>query len=296
MNSNTNPPLSVLVSSLVLAAITLLVLLNLQTIGINGPDAFNLERFNTLSGQRPVVVALGTSKTRSGLYFDSEMTELLKQTGSQTDYIRITRGGGGFGNIEPALKFLSDNPPDLLLLEAELLVFSPHHAAWRQRLNRNVDVINGLTGIGRMPRENYGEASPFNAASCQDKKTPELLAKYRERAQKRRITSTSEREQFLAYLDLMISNGTRIVILEIPRSPAANTVFPKALKAEAEHLQQLLVSQPGYQRWTAPADSLPEGSYCDQGHLSTTGQATLSRWIAERIASQEPYDKVHHSG
>ena len=289
MNGRSHPPLRVIISSLVLAGITFLVLFNLQTFGLTPPDVFNLERFKTLSGERPVIVALGTSKTRSGVYPDSKLAALIKDAGAEADFIRITRAGNVFENLIPALEYLAINPPSLLLLESDLLVYSvpgKHKLPpWRLKLNQNIDIINAMTGVGYIIKENHGQPSPYTAAFCQGKKTSQSLEKYRERAQKRRITYPDEQQAYFNYLDKMTSRGTEIILLEIPRSPSASSVFPVSLKAEADKLQQRLSSRAGFTRWTPPLDSLTEAAYCDQGHLSSVGQTILSQWIAERIAN-----------
>lgn len=288
MNRKSHPPLIVVVSALVLSGITFLALFNLQAFGLTPPDVFNLERFKTLSGQRPVIVALGTSKTRSGIYPDRKLAEMIAEAGGEADFIRITRAGNVFENIKPALEYLALNPPSILLLESDLLVYSApgkHKLPpWRLKLNQNIDIINAMTGVGYIHKENHGQPSPYTAAFCQHKKTPQSLAKYREKVKKRRTTYPDEQQAYFDYLDKMTSKGTEIILLEIPRSPAANSVFPGALRAEAEQLQQSLSSRGGFKRWIPPSDSLPEAVYCDQGHLTSDGQASLSHWIAEKIA------------
>ena len=300
MSGKSHPPLSVVVCSLVLSGITFLILFNLQFFGLSSPDVFNLERFTTLSGQKPVVVALGTSKTRSGLYPDNKLAELIQEAGGEADYIRITRSGNVYENIKPALEYLALNPPSILLLESDLLVYSEpgkHKLPpWRLKLNQNIDIINEMTGVGYIHKENHGQPSPYTAAFCQNKKTPESLAKYQARVKKRRTTLPDEQQAYFDYLDQMTLKGTEVILLEIPRSPAANSVFPASLRAEAEQLQQILSSRAGFKRWTPPSDSLPEAAYCDQGHLSSVGQTILSQWIADKIANHGLLIQGRHDG
>lgn len=294
MSRAEHPPLSVVLVAVAVALAVLTLLANLHRLGLNETDTLNLERLSTPSADdRPTIVALGTSKTRKGIYFDGAMTEALAAEGIKADFYRISWSSATIEELQPALAYLASTPPELLLLESDLLIFRPWRQErgfqWHATLVDNVRALKRLTGMGTVSGQNYGFEQPYAEAFCEQKKSPSSLQDYQNRASARRVSSPDERAAYLEYLAPMIAQGTDVVLLELPRSPAANAVFPPELRTEANRLRADFAAREGFANWAPPPLLLPEPLYCDQGHLLENGRDQFSRWLAGKIAQESSW-------
>ncbi len=288
MKQDGQPPLAVMIAAVGLAVITITILCNLHRLGPGLPERLNLERLSHAPGPQITIVAIGTSKSRHGIHFDSAMSEALSQAGISANFYRITHSSATIRQLRPALDHLTQNPPDLLLLESDLLIFEPwgknRRIQWNLQLKKNVRKIIDLLRKKNITKENYGIIA-FKKAELCIKEKPSLLKRFEKNVETRKVSSESERADYHDYLMPMVEQGTHVVLLELPRSPAANAFFPQKLRVEASRLRTRYADMPGFSNWKPPPLLLPEIDYCDHGHLRESGREKFSQWLVTQIAN-----------
>lgn len=287
------PPLSVWIVTVVVAAAILLILCNLHRVAWLSPPGesvhdFNLQRLQALPPGSLHVVALGSSKTVYAIDFDQAFAARLASPGRAVVFNRVTALNPQPLDFQPVLAAIARHPPDVLLVEAELLVLDRRinapaaaldHArenlllAWSRLAGTHADyALNNNRGLEDWPL----------ASSCRQSKSPSVLRLYADSATHWRTTTAGERAPYLAYLRRMQAAGTRVVLLGVPRSPEAAAVVPSGIKRQAMQLRDQLVKEDGFLTWSPPA--MDETRYCDQMHVNRSGRAFYSAWLARQLA------------
>ncbi|MGQ0700494.1 MAG: hypothetical protein ACT4PZ_19920 [Panacagrimonas sp.] len=289
-----HPPLWVWIAASLLAAISLFVLSQLWK-WVDLPDepadayTLNLGRLGpTVTGEVQVVV-IGTSKTLAAVEFDQALTAPLDKTVLR--FHRITWNGANYLQLQPAFEALDRHPPRLLLIESDLLVFdrslapavdmiqSPVHAGLRLA-GQTLKHLAGFDGHNASANRGVGRA--FTAAECQARTRPEALAAYARAARLWQVSDDTRRARFLNRLRKLKRSGTKVVMLDIPRSPQADTAVPVDIESRAKQLSRELSTAEGFEVWRAPLAE--DSDYCDQGHLSGQGRQRVSHWLRSRLA------------
>lgn len=279
------PPPRVFALAVVIAALVFLAAIAVDRVML--PAGLRAVRLQEAPPGAVRVVALGTSKLRSAVAFDADIARRLGPA-SPLRFHRVTWPSAGLGEMEPALQALLRSPPALLLLESDLLVFdrSPQatwpaplqHQAAMSRLPRN---LLGLV-TGRVSAHGNDGVDTWPAAAvCAWQKSPARLAAYARQAEELPLVSAARLEAYLHYLQALRRAGTRVVLLDLGRSPAAMAVFPAAREAAAA-VRRRQLREAGLESW-APAPLPPEAAWCDQGHMTAAGQRQFSDWLATAL-------------
>jgi hypothetical protein len=288
------PPLSVWIAAILAASMLLLALGNLHRTAWLASSAYTIERFNPQRLQEVPpralhVVALGTSKTMYAMEFDDAFAARLGLPGRRVVFHRITASDPLFGDMQPALVAIARRPPDVLLVESELLLFDRSDRApltvvlgrARQNLLLFAQLAGGL--VHRELNNNRGQEEWPIEARCLQSRTPDALGAYADQAARWRTTTDDERAAYLTYLRRMRDAGTQVVLLAVPRSPSADAVVPASLKRQGALLRDRLLAQEGLGGWDPGV--MPESLYCDQVHVNRAGRAFYSAWLAKQIAA-----------
>jgi lysophospholipase L1-like esterase len=98
------------------------------------------------------------------------------------------------------------------------------------------------------------------------------------------INSAARQAAYLQYLRALQAAGTQVVLLQLPRSAAAEAAFPVRLKQQWQRALEQISAAEKFQLWQPPRP--PEDEYCDQGHLTQDGRARFSRWLAQQLAAE----------
>ena len=279
-----------------LAAAGLLLVLPglLERLGILSPEADHLHALNLPRLQRmpdaPLrVVAVGSSKTYFAIEYDQSFEKRHAALQGKVAFTRITANSPTVSEVAATLKALSATPPDLLLLESDLLLVNRHrkrpsdNKSWSTRLRGNLKLLAPTT-LGQFLVEegdNFGRIHWIPEETCRAATSAAGLQRYAVTARRWTLASPADRMQHRRLLDALQQAGTQVVLLELPRSPEAEQVVPDLLTQQAGRLRERMLADQGYLAWTP--GMLPGSLYCDQGHLNPQGQARYSDWLAGKL-------------
>ena len=289
------PPLAVWIAAMLVAIAMLLGLGNLHrtawlTASVDRAVGYNLQRLQAVPPDALHVVALGSSKTMYAVEFDSAFASRLVVPGRRVVFHRVTAGGPGLGDLQPALAAIARRPPDVLLVEGELLIFDRGKqgqvAAVLKHARQNLILLRTQLAIVPARREidnNQGREEWALESRCRQSQTRDALATYAMYAARWRVITDAERSTDLAYIRRMQAAGSRVVLFTVPRSPSGDSVVPANLKREAALLRERLIKQDGFLGWEPGA--MDESLYCDQLHVNHRGRAFYSTWLAKRLAA-----------
>ncbi len=284
--------MKVWVISLLVAALIVTLFSNLQRIGLlprNAEDfhSLNLARLQNVPASSLHVVAIGSSKTFRALEFDQQFAKRLNVSARVVAFTRISANAPGIAELDVALDALLQTPPDLLLVESDLLLvnrqFEPH--AWAARIRSN------LWLLGTRSRDtlllstalNYGEDDWPSSADCLAAKAPVRSQAYATASKRWTTASAADRAEYLVSLRALEMAGTQVVLLELPRSPSAEIAVPALFNQQTAQLRESLLDDERYLNWTP--GTIAESLYCDQGHLNQQGRAFYSEWLATRLVA-----------
>jgi hypothetical protein len=75
--------------------------------------------------------------------------------------------------------------------------------------------------------------------------------------------------------------GTRVALVEVPRSPRVDSLVPDEVRTGARLRLEELVARHGWRHALPPQP--PAEHYCDPMHMHEEGRETYSRWLAGAI-------------
>ncbi len=278
--------------SLVLAV---MILIGLRAWSDTAHNRFmaHLMNLGRLSADRSVVV-LGDSKVRCGILFDDQMDKVLAARGEAAPFHRIARGGALFGDFASTFDILEKTKPALVLLQADFFTLEPsafriHDAPvgpdWRQQARASLHVSS--RGDAAFP-DQYGADNnrrPEGDSPCNDEdatfRTP---AVYRSDMAGRRTSTLLERHAVLARVRRLQARGVPVILLDMPRSAAAEQAFPADL---AQGVREILQRDAAANHIPVLAPPrLPDEDFLDTAHLNGAGRAAYSAWLADQIAGR----------
>lgn len=253
-------------------------------------DALHLERLDDAGANALHVVALGSSKTVYAIDYDSRFARRIAASSRPVVFHRVTWEGANFLDLEVALRALAEHPPDVLLLESDLLLFV---RGGRFPIRRNLMPLEQrfhahLYGDGDEDenyRQNRGAERFTGAQECADRSSEREKRIYAKRLAAARLSTPASRETYLGLLRALQGSGTRIVLMRLPRSSWAQAMVPPKIAAIDSVTLPALAKAQGFGLW-APA-ALPADAFCDEGHLTVTGRALYSSWLASQLSAME---------
>ncbi len=260
-------------------------------------DEMNLARLAKPAEGRPRVVALGASK----LFFATDYDERLVdgRYGVSPDALvfnRLTWLDARYADIEPALRQLQLHPPRMLLFETDLLLLDREaRVPVRDNIRRVLNLLpapapaSGSAAADDNADDNNVEQNRghdvFKSPEyCLRSKGAEMVQRYASLAATWHINSAARQAAYLQYLRALQAAGTQVVLLQLPRSAAAEAVLPVRLKQQWQRALEQISAAEKFQLWQPPRP--PEDEYCDQGHLTQDGRARFSRWLAQQLAAE----------
>jgi len=249
-------------------------------------ETLNLGRLSEAAPHPLEIVALGSSKTLYAIDYDDRFTKRLAALPHPVAFHRVTFEGANFWDLEPALRALASHPPDMLLLESDLLLFDRgSRFPIRHDLLPLEKRLDAYLSGRKHSDDNYGQnrgAERFpSAQECAVRQSePERLL-YATRLSTARLSTPESRQKYLELLRALRSSGTQIVLLRLPRAAWAEALLPPwAAQSNAVTLPEF-AARNGFDLWTA--DPLPAGAFCDEGHMTALGRDLYSRWLSTRL-------------
>lgn len=266
-------------------------------------------------GGRPFrVVAIGTSLIQSAV--DPGAVEASSAArGDAVRFRRVTCFGRHVEWVEPFLADLAKDPPDLLVVEAELLAwfveppagtveepgrpgrprYAPKGGLALLRQRRGfasywlVGEMRGALGLGVEVVRSGDGPDPFRYADdvadllgALGAGAPDFdAARYARHLPRVRLRDLDSLGGILGALDALKGKGCRVVLLSMGRSPAADALFPARLSRDFSGLLDRL-SERGF-AVEREGPRLEQRHYVDAAHLDSVGRSRFSEWLAGRI-------------
>ena len=287
------PPPMVWIAAAVLAVATVLALafLDRTPLLLNSPyriARLNLQRLDAAPAGALRVVAVGSSKTLHAIEYDDVFAARLGRPQRRVDFVRIAVDSPAFEDLQPALAALVRHPPDVLLVEAEMLLVDrerPWSPAYiRATARHHLLLLLARLGVGTFSHElrgNHGEDADTSGLACQRNDDPKLLSDYAAQAMLWRTSSTNALDAWLGYLRRLHAAGTQVILLDVPRAPASEAAIPAAMRERIESLRTQIAQREGFAFWQPGA--MDAGMFCDLVHSNTNGRAFFSDWLGHRL-------------
>jgi hypothetical protein len=242
----------------------------------------NLERLDqTAPRDAKRVVVLGSSRTGCGLLFDKDMDRLFRDRGAAVRFTRFSLNAANANDLRPVLDRMRLNPPDLVLVESDLVLLRP-------REHEPDDVGEPLTARVRshlLWALHVGSRENDSARACAEQFTPTVVAKevarYRGWVSKRQTSTDAERADIVRPLLDLRDRGARVGLIDLPRSPWARAIQPRRLVERVDDLASRL-RQNDHVLMLRPAPP-PQSAYLDPHHFNAAGRATYSASFADTV-------------
>lgn len=268
------------------------------------------------SGGPPLrVVAIGSSLIQAAA--DPRAIEAFSAArGRAVRFRRVTCVGARVEWVGPFLAELATDPPDLLVVEAEMLAWSGNGPAdlteepGRPRRPRGaptgglallrhrrgyasywlVGEMRGALGLGvEVLRAGGGGSDPLRFADhvvdllgAAGAKGPGLDADvYARRLAHVRLRDVDTLGEILGALDALKANGCQVVVLPVGRSPSADAMFPAHLSRDFAGFLDRFSARGFVVERERPR--LEQRHYTDAAHLGAVGRSRFSEWLSGRI-------------
>jgi len=250
-----------------------------------------LQRFRPAGPLR--VAAVGSSVVARGLLFDEDMEAMGRALGRPLRFVRFSHGGRRLDMVPALLARLAAQPPDLLVMEAEWLVWGepPERPYWVRR-DRERRLFRALLGAamqasGRLRPAQAGQDE--NRPGAGDLAGPALPLPafdpgvYAGLLRQVTLQDRAMLSSVLAGLERLQRGGCRVVILSFGRSPAAAAMEPPGMRRADDQAMQDLAAR-GFRvvRQDCP---LRQDDYLDHGHLTILGQRRFSAWFLAHLGA-----------
>lgn len=234
----------------------------------------------------PGVVVIGTCLTAYALFFDEDMERLAAQNGfGKLKFVNFSTGGARLDDFISLLDLIRQARPQFLFLESNLFgIAAPreNNSRTKLRLFMKEMFVSVMWNAGR--RQAVSDAP-------EDKLVPQEEARHQTnfdfavyRAGKKNIglkPFSLPREYEALFKDLQ-SNGSKIVLLDMPRSAMAISAYNPGFLDEMRRLIGLYQGSYGLLHWESP--DMPDlDNYYDFVHLNAKGRTAYSLWFLSEL-------------
>jgi len=279
------PPLRVwAAAALGLLAFLLLVLHREagQRAARNQTRAARIQAFAAAPGPR--VIALGSSPLGSDLLAEARMEALSKRAGGTGfAWLSLSMPNGTMEGFLPDLDRILAAPPEVLLVDADLLYYRPtwsSPSAFPARAAE--DFMRGLKER-RQPPVPRPEPAPRTPGPDPDHGPEQLRAYVSYLAQRQPRGLLPQGDPVLARLLQARVQGIRIFLLEFPRYGEAEARIPARHREQAGLTRAQLERVCGARALVFP-EPLPLACYSDYSHLTGAGAERYSAWLKTELA------------
>jgi len=266
---------------------------------------FNIERLDRFShggSRHPLrVVVVGPSHTLCALYFDENMEQFARQNGlSDLQFVRFVKLDGTLRDFTPVLEPIVRADPDIVFFDSNLFVFNfRHHAVAGQ--NRRLfnkdddsddrkkllalaqDAIGNRKGMKKKPNPNVLTSEEESFRNISMRQADEDFDRYRDQADMGiRLQTFDIPPHYRAFIDTLRRRGTPVVLLQIPASRDAISVYPVDLLVGADALVARYQQELGLGYLEFPR-RLGLEYYKDFVHMNERGRELYSRWFLSEL-------------
>lgn len=225
-------------------------------------------------GERRMVNMIGTSlmqmATRHLLSEEQCSTYGLQNV----SFLRFTLPGSNLYNFMPVVEELLKKPPDLLLIESDLLFNIEYHSRFSFKYLMMLPKTMMLRIMSPMRRK--------NRLRVLDRNPEKILARRRKTIQIQMKRLTVARRHFAGMVARLRSKGVRVVIVEIPRSAPVDKVKQKVIFSRHGAFVDF-VKRSCRVPWLLYPNPLDPSYYSDSSHLNPGGARKFLSWLIPEI-------------
>ncbi|MCF6777151.1 hypothetical protein L3V83_11315 [Thiotrichales bacterium 19X7-9] len=250
-------------------------------------DYFNWGLDRLKSNQDNTIVAIGTSLTRHGFYFDQTFDLFSKNKNLNIRFIRFTKSGGKPQDFDRLLSMIEKKSTYIKILFIQLEPYMLHNSKSNQVLYTMQfhlhKLINNILHKFRT-QQDYETDSKLNLAPSSSYSKIKSLFKNRNHTKVLKSPYLLTKEMKL--LKKIQHSGTKIIFLRINYATETYQVLlPNNLNQQIQQWISQFQKNTGYPVWQFP--SLNASYYTDTAHLNYKGRKLFSTWVISKIKSEE---------
>ena len=207
------------------------------------------------------------------------------------DWMRMTKPGTGMGYLEPSLEIIEHNPPDVLIIEANLLLPDQNDTTMDElrqdfmlATKTMIDRITGNAGLVVPPQAYVALVDQREPAQCNA--IPSYMRRHQALKNAANLqTMFGNKAVNLALTDrlqCLSQRGIHIIVLELRRSELVEQVIAPQKKRWQEQLRRALPPGPLVNYIASPHFS-QQDLYFDGSHMNAAGARLFAPWWAAQL-------------
>lgn len=247
---------------------------------------WNLQRLDQL--EKNGVVAIGTSLTRHGFYYDTDFTQLAAKSGLDMDFIRFTKGSAEPSDFIDVLTDINQRhkKPKIIFLQLEpFMIKGRDHNILARTQGKIHALIRLLLPFSSKVWNNINANYPESELELLTKEAS--LADMKGRA-RNRLHQLKPLILSKNYSDLLLNlqnSGVKIIFLRMNFAAQRYTYLkPKNFRKLTSQWIKDFKAVNGFEVWDY--NGLDMSYYKDSAHLNLKGRAIFSSWIITKIKQE----------
>ncbi len=225
------------------------------------------------SGEKPVVLILGSSLTQAGLDRTATMEEHIRQlTGKDVVIIKVWKKATRLANIAEQMPELEKLRPNLLIVEANMFCYAPR----TKFINQTLQMMRSLMKFDPVHETYLPDLRPDSGYRYKGG-----LNDFRDM-----IVDTAQIGSFRQLVKNMHEGGTSVLLVNFPieeREELKKWKTADTLLFNRNY--NYLKSQVPFQFYR-PDLHLDSSYFLDMAHMNYKGCTTFSRWMCDLIAKE----------
>jgi hypothetical protein len=240
--------------------------------------AYDLELIEAFRrSEAPYKVAiLGNSRLRYATFDERELAAVVARQGLEVAFVRLFKNNAVFRDFDYALQPLLDAGPDIVVVQAPLLVqepgdakygLIPQYIRWR---------LVGGTIDGVDPHEVQ------HALICHQDVSARIHTEYTERIKRRRSYDAAGENARAADAFIARARERSIPVVVVTTPVTARLAAYLAARGSDEVIREVALPRAD-EAWLFE-EVLPDSAFCDPMHLDLAGRRLYSEWLLGRLA------------
>ena len=243
---------------------------------------------------------LGSSLAEKGLHAFGSLDSALVHNRLRFNYTLIFRSGAVIRDFSPILGEIKKTRPRYVLIESNILCidlspleFGPFISSVASYRNHLLKILKRfatqwIKSIFPLSRE-PAETNAFNKNTPIDEN---YWISYGKLAKKFRVRKIDDFPEWNDFFRKARESGTKVVLLEFPRSREATRYVPKTFLEEQEKLITRFEEQYHVIHMKFPLEMERRTYFADAAHLNQEGAKVFSEWLADRL--QKDTEELDH--
>lgn len=207
-------------------------------------------------------------------------------------WMRMTKGGPGMGYLQAGLDMVNKHPPDVLVIEGNLLLPGDENM-FMDQLREDLwhlskQTVSFFTARRFPPPPSYWERNDQERAfPCISNMLGVTEPQIRQHIEE--LQNLYQHAQFdtalISNLAILAQRGVHIVLLDIPRSQRIEQQTAPQKQQWVRNLQKILPPSNNIIYLVSPTLSQPD-DYCDASHLNSKGARLFASWWQAQLQKE----------